>query len=390
MTVELRPFGVKCNIRCRYCYQESQRNFERRRLYDIEAMENSIRAEGGPFALFGGEPLLVRHADLERLFAWGYEQFGENGIQTNGVLIDDEHIRLFRSYNVRVGISLDGPDELNDIRWAGTLERTRAATLKSQQTIERLCQEGIVPSIIVTLHKQNGTKQRLPRLISWMRNLASRGVSSIRLHLLEIDSPEVRQQYALTTRENIEALTELARFESEISRLEFDVFSDMRRLLLGQDGGKHGTTCVWNACDPYTTPAVRGVEGNGQRSNCGRTYKEGIEFVKATTPGYERYIALSQTPQEFGGCKGCRFFIMCKGQCPGTAIDSDWRNRTEYCDVWKALFEWMESELLSDGYAPLSLLSSRRAIESILLERWSAGENSTIADALSRLKAPRP
>ncbi len=29
---------------------------------------------------------------------------------------------------------------------------------------------------------------------------------------------------------------------------------------------------------------------------------------------------------------------MCKGQCPGTAIDRDWRNRSEHCAVWKALF----------------------------------------------------
>jgi uncharacterized protein len=387
MTVEVRPHGAKCNIRCHYCYQESQRSFASKIPYDIEAMKRSILMEGGPFAVFGGEPLLIRHADLERLFAWGYEQFGENGLQTNGVLIDDEHIRLFRSYNVRVGISLDGPGELNDIRWAGTLERTREATSKSQRALERLCHEGIIPSIIVTLHKQNATMQRLPVLIDWMRDLVSRGISSIRLHLLEIDNPGIRTRYALTTRENIDALMALARLERATPSLEFDVFSDMRRLLLAQDGGKHGTTCVWNACDPYTTIAVRGVEGNGQRSNCGRTYKDGVEFVKASSPGYERYIALFHTPQEFGGCRGCRFFVACKGQCPGTAIDADWRNRTEHCDVWKALFGWMEAELLADGCAPISLLTVRKDIERIFLEQWSVGANCTIESALSSIKA---
>uniref|UniRef100_Q023K3 Radical SAM domain protein n=1 Tax=Solibacter usitatus (strain Ellin6076) TaxID=234267 RepID=Q023K3_SOLUE len=387
--IEVRPFGVKCNIRCRYCYQEPQRTFDSNRLYDIEAMKGSIVAEGGPFALFGGEPLLVPHADMEQLFAWGYERFGENGIQTNGSLIDDEHIRLFRTYNVRVGISLDGPGELNDIRWAGTLERTRAATSKSQQAVERLCQEGIIPSIIVTLHKQNATPERLPTLIAWMRDLALRGVTSVRLHLLEIDGPEVREHFALTTGENVNALMAFGQLQAEIPKLDLDVFSDMRRLLLGKDGAGHATTCVWNACDPYTTAAVRGVEGNGQRSNCGRTYKDGVEFVKAATPGYERYISLFHTPQEFGGCNGCRFFIMCKGQCPGTAIASDWRNRTEHCDVWKMLFTWMEAELLAEGNVPISLVPARKDVETILLEYWSRGANTTIEGALSERNLER-
>ena len=83
-----------------------------------------------------------------------------------------------------------------------------------------------------------------------------------------------------------------------------------------------------------TTRAVQGIEGTGRLSNCGRTNKDGVDFVKAATPGYERYIALYQTPQDQGGCSGCRFFIFCKGQCPGTAMNGDWRNKTEHCDLW--------------------------------------------------------
>lgn len=36
-------------------------------------------------------------------------------IQTNGTLIDDDWIDLFRDYNVRVGVSLDGPKWLHDL-----------------------------------------------------------------------------------------------------------------------------------------------------------------------------------------------------------------------------------------------------------------------------------
>jgi len=80
---------------------------------------------------------------------------------------------------------------------------------------------------------------------------------------------------------------------------------------------------------------VQGVEGDGRSSNCGRTNKDGVDFPKAEFAGYERYLALAKTPYAYGGCSGCRFFIFCKGQCPGTAIDGDWRNRTEHCSVWQ-------------------------------------------------------
>src|SRR5262252_1122280 len=97
--LEVRPLGVKCNIQCQYCYQNPQRDAgDLSRSYDIDLMKAAIKAEGGPFALFGGEPLLVAEQDLENLWAWGLEQFGYNTVQTNGTLISDEHIRMFKTY----------------------------------------------------------------------------------------------------------------------------------------------------------------------------------------------------------------------------------------------------------------------------------------------------
>ena len=38
-----------------------------------------------------------------------------NALQTNGVLIDDNWAQLFREYNWLLGVSLDGPEEINDL-----------------------------------------------------------------------------------------------------------------------------------------------------------------------------------------------------------------------------------------------------------------------------------
>jgi uncharacterized protein len=371
MSVELRPLNVLCNIQCKYCYQDPQRKAGQiSRSYDLQKMKDAILAEGGPFMLFGGEPLLIPLKDLEDLWSWGVQQFGGNSVQTNGTLITDSHIHLFHEYRVRVGISVDGPGSLNDIRWHGTLENTRRSTEKTQVAIKRLCEEGIPPSLIITLHSGNASADKLDQLAAWVLDLHALGVTEIRLHLLESESQEIRQRYALTTEENILALRCFMLLERNTPTLRFDVFREMRQLLLAND---RKTTCVWYGCDPYTTHAVRGVEGQGQRSNCGRTNKDGVDFVKSNKPGYERYIALYHTPQEAGGCQGCRFFLMCKGQCPGTAIDGDWRNRTEHCEVWKTLYEDLERDLLSSGNTPFSLSELLPAVEAEAVQKWSAG-----------------
>ena len=215
------------------------------------------------------------------------------------ILISDEHMRLFKTYNVDVGVSIDGPGELNDLRWHVSLERTRRNTETVLANIERLCREHRKPGLIVTLHRLNASADRLPRLHAWVRQLDALGIVSMRLHLLEVESEDIRQAYSLSDEENMRALLSFADLQAELKHLRFDVLDEMERSLLGQD--RH-TSCVWRACDPYTTEAVRGIEGNGQSSNCGRTNKDGIDFVKAERPGYERYLALYQTPQEHSGC----------------------------------------------------------------------------------------
>lgn len=383
MSIELRPLGVKCNIACQYCYQHPQREVEcNTSKYDIEVMKAAILKEGGNFTLFGGEALLVPLEDLEELWAWGYEKFGKNAVQTNGSLITDAHIELFQKYNVNVGISIDGPEDLNDIRWAGSLKKTRQMTQNTEDSIEKLAKLGIPPSIIITLHYGNATEEKLPRMGEWIKRLDALGVPSARLHLMEVESEVIRQAYHLAPEQNLNALLYFHGLEKELKQLRFDVFSEIEKLQRAKD---NLVSCVWKACDPYTTAAVRGIEGHGQKSNCGRTNKEGIDFVKAPMPSYARYISLYHTPQEMGGCKGCRFFAMCKGQCPGTSINGEWRNRTEHCEVWKALFELTEQKLERAGKIPLSKHPVLPEFEKGLLHYWAQGKNVALEWLLTQM-----
>jgi len=384
MTIELNPVGVTCNLSCPYCYEHPIRDAGNAmgRTYDMEAMKRGLEAEGGDFTVFGGEPLLMRFEDLEEIFRWGFEKYGKNCIQTNGALITEAHIALFKKYAVHVGMSLDGPGELNNSRWAGSMEKTLESTRKSQTALERCLAEGVGASLIITLHRGNGLPDARQQVKAWLHDLDAKGLQTARLHLLEVDHPSMIG-LDLTPQEALDAMLDFGAWEKE-HNLKFDVFQDCVNLLRGTDVN---VTCVFTECDPFTTDAVHGVDGDGMQSNCGRATKDGVNWRKAEQRGYERQLALYRTPQAFGGCQGCRFFVMCKGQCPGTAIDGDWRNRSAQCATWMGIFGFVEGEMIANGEQPLSLSPLLPEIEAVMLATWGKGLRTNIASTLVAIEA---
>lgn len=354
MTVELMPVGLACNLKCTYCYEDNSRfsgnsNLSHTRA-NVPAMLDAI-PKGSNFTIFGGEPLLAGKEVLCKIFEHGLKTVGHNSIQTNGVLIDDAMVVIFKKYNVSVGISIDGHAHHNNARVVGSPTKTLEATEKTEAAIDKLTQARIIPSIIVTLHRINASPKEIDAFIEWLEYLEFLGVRDVRLHFLEQE--EIHSKLlALPEDELYDALIKIYEWSLQ-HQIRFDIFNDIKKLLT--EGDKN-TTCVWQACDPQSTPAVYGIDADGSISNCARTYKTGINYRKADDWGNERYIALYNTSQDAGGCSGCRFFYACKGYCPGTSIDGDWRNRTEHCGVIKRLFTYFEAQIES----PISMDPIRR------------------------------
>lgn len=376
MTTELRPKGVQCNLGCKYCYQEPMRiagNINAS--YDVEKMLEEARKTGQPFHLFGGEALLVPERDLEIIWKEGYRLYKKNGIQTNGLLINDNHIRMFKEYNVHVGISIDGANELNSLRVIRGKEDDEKANLEATekiiQNIIKLIENGVFCSIIITLHKINGNKDRLPRLMNFIRWLGDKGVKYGSIHVLEVDKtlPD-QEENVLSQEENIEAFTELADFFKKNKDLGYQPFADYNTIITGDD---RNVTCFFKKCDPMNTQAVYGIEGDGSLTNCGRTNKEGVDWYKADDFGYERYISLYYTPDNLGGCKGCRFWLLCGGSCPGESENGDFRNKTTHCKTMKSMFSYYEKQALINEKVPITMLPYRKEIEQVVIENLQYG-----------------
>ena len=121
----------------------------------------------------------------------------------------------------------------------------------------------------------------------WMRELDDLGIRSVRLHVLEVDDPATAEALVLSAARECRGDPRLRQLQDELKGLRFDLVEEMKQLLLGNEGK---ASCVWHACDPFATKAVRGVEGNGQSSNCGRTNKDGVDYIPADRHGYERAL----------------------------------------------------------------------------------------------------
>ena len=125
----VKPAGAVCNLDCQYCYYRDKRSlypdagvFRMPESLLEEYIVQHFAAAPGPeidFSWHGGEPTTLgvgffrKAVELQRKHkpaGWRIR----NGIQTNGVLVDEEWVRFLAAEDFSVGLSLDGPAELHD------------------------------------------------------------------------------------------------------------------------------------------------------------------------------------------------------------------------------------------------------------------------------------
>jgi uncharacterized protein len=322
----IKPF-LGCNLSCKYCYQGNyRRKYNPKADYDLNlVLKRMEEFKDLEMALHGGEPLAMPKKDVEKILAKMSELQGRSAIQTNGTLIDEDYIRMFKKYKTNVGISFDGPGELSEFR------DPRAFNL--DKTIERLVKEGISTSIIIVISKSNaGDDERLRRLKEYLLKLNELKITG------RLNPCTGAPKYELDEKRLIEVYLDLARFCLE-NNLKWSPFVDIVHGLQGKE-----RVCTFSGCDPFSTPSATVLLGDGSITNCMRLNQEYILLRHPVKMDIRNEI-LTETPQEYGGCKGCKYWTACYGGCPSSGIGGDWRNRTYLCNLWKTLFQFFENVL---------------------------------------------
>lgn len=116
--------GNLCNINCTYCF-EKKKSIDEGIVTDI-LLDEVIKKTKLPLAVVfhGGEPLLIGKEKFKKLLNIIKKHYPKKvvavGIQTNGILLDDEWCNLlFNEYNelnIEIAISLDGNRKMNGLR----------------------------------------------------------------------------------------------------------------------------------------------------------------------------------------------------------------------------------------------------------------------------------
>jgi uncharacterized protein len=123
LVLQLSPF---CNLNCKYCYL-SELSRRSTKLMSSETIARAVNhAKSYPILdrnfgilLHAGEPLGVPKALVLEVAKLTEETFSDQKkplllIQSNGTLIDQEWCDIFSEHNFRIGISIDGPEEIHN------------------------------------------------------------------------------------------------------------------------------------------------------------------------------------------------------------------------------------------------------------------------------------
>jgi len=107
---------TECNLDCVYCYRGKKSHQSMSLKIAVQAIEMAAQT-GLPFhvQLSGGEPTL--EPDLIKGIASFIRKSGlptTMGIQTNGTLLNISLIKIFKHYDIQVGVSLDGPLDFHE------------------------------------------------------------------------------------------------------------------------------------------------------------------------------------------------------------------------------------------------------------------------------------
>ncbi len=327
--VFVKPAGAFCNLECDYCYYRDKQSLypgaDAFRMTDSvleEYIIQHIRASAGPevsFSWHGGEPTTLgvdfyrKAVELQRKHrpqGWRIR----NGIQTNGVLLDEEWCRFLAAEGFSVGLSLDGPAPLHD-RYRVTRGGQPTHQL-AMRGYELLRKHRVYTDIVCVVHAVN---VRSP--LSVYRFFREIGCQYLGFLPVVERAPEAADGVSPYTPSSEDYGTFLCRVFDEwiardVDRITVQTFEEAARPALGMEH----SLCVFRE----TCGDIPVIEHNGDFFPCDHYVDGGHRLGNILETPLD---ALLESPMQraFGDakrdalpryCRECEVLAMCSGGCP--------------------------------------------------------------------------
>lgn len=345
----IKPASAVCNLDCSYCFYldreaDPYKALPARRM-TMETLERLVDTwlfysyPDSTFAFQGGEPTLAGLRFFEKLVEF-QQHYGRNGqnvsnaLQTNAILLDDDWARLFKQYNWLLGVSLDGPQEVNDLYRYN--KEGRGTWKRVIQSIETLQKHKVEFNVLCVLSQANVEKPR--ELYRFYKSL---GVDNVQfIPLAEFDGNGNALPFTITA-------DQYGRFLCEIfdlwwpDRRKFRIrfFDNTAEALAGM---KPGTCTMHETCDSYVV-----VEYNGDVYPCDFFVEGDWKLGNMTLDSWgeisrrqRRFSFASKKTIAHAECQICEYQSICHGGCPkfrhgpnGRFEDLDY-----FCSAYKMIF----------------------------------------------------
>ena len=322
----------ECNLRCRHCHSSFGTPLENElTTEEIKAIiEESSHFPECKLVISGGEPFC--RDDITEILKAASNHFGKGALViTNGTLVDDEKAEMLATLDIRVQISLEGPDEeSNDaIRGTGVFK-------KAVKTIRTLKKLGITPVVRMTLLSTNIDKIR--EIIQFKKE---EGTEKVMIGTLQKSGRAYSsiQDIDPTTEELVEAYRKIKELDPDFDHIDFveglrpGVARNEKRDLCGA-----GSTMLSVGADGSVYPCAglmypEFLAGNIRDEPLEKIWKESSVLQKI------RSLSVSKIP----GCRECPIRYLCGGGC---LVDIFWEHghlqgKTPRCELMHTM-KWDE------------------------------------------------
>ncbi|MCH6267226.1 anaerobic sulfatase maturase [Neobacillus citreus] len=314
-----------CNLACDYCYYSGcggqpgkidkiDQAIIEKFIKEYMALTNGVAS----FAWQGGEPLLAG-LDFFKQVVYLQAKYApkntiiSNSLQTNATLITEDWARFFKQYNFLIGVSLDGPKEINDARRVtghgkGSFERV-------MRGIDYLRKNHVDFNILTVIHQDN--VGRAKELMEFYQQEGFSHVQFIPCMDFRAQEPNKPGQYLITPEQYGQFLCEAFDiwYNDGNPYRSVRFFDNILSAYLHQEA----ELCIHR----QTCPKTLILEQNGDAYPCdfyiNEDYKLGNVGLDSledilNSPKYDDFLGLKPTLPD--KCKSCEFLKLCHGGCP--------------------------------------------------------------------------
>jgi uncharacterized protein len=318
-----KPAGGDCNLACGYCYYLDKGG---RGAMDEALLESYIAQHiaASPdeiirFSWHGGEPTLLGLAFFRKVVSLQRKHVRtgrriSNGLQTNGTLLDADWARFLAEEKFSVGLSLDGPRELHDLRRKN--RSGRPSFKEALRGYDVLRRRGVQTDILCVVGAHNAARPEI--VYRFFRSIDAPYVTFLPLVHRRPGTADEVDPGSVASDAWGEFLCAVFDewVEKDIGRIKIQIFEEAARVAFGQEH----SLCIFRpvcgdilvlerdgavyACDHFVDEAHR-------LGDLSRTpLLDLIESPALRVFGLGKRDALPRI------CRECEVLDMCRGECP--------------------------------------------------------------------------